>query len=77
MGYEAYKTRLAYRVTIKISALCYVFLKHFITKVLKYEAGLNRRIKFVCVAMYSLVMSLYSRYLHVTSLNNITILNIE
>ena len=31
---------------------------HIITKVLEYKAGLNKRIKFVCVAMSPLVMSL-------------------
>ena len=36
-------------------------LKSFITEVLEYKAGLNKRIKFVCVAMCSLVMSLCSR----------------
>ena len=48
-------------------------LKSFITKVLEYKAGLNRRIKFACVAMCSLVMSLCSRDLLVTSLRAITI----
>ena len=43
-GSEAYKRRLAYSVTVRISAL-----KSFITKVLEYK-GLNR-IKFVCIAM--------------------------
>ena len=43
---------------------------HFITKVLEYKAGLKGRIKFVCIAMCSLVMSLCSHDLHVTSLNN-------
>ena len=38
-----------------------LLLKHFITKILEYKAGLNRRIKFVCVAMCSLMMSLCSR----------------
>ena len=33
----------------------------------------SRRIKFVCIAMCSLVMSLCSRDLHMKSLNNITI----
>ena len=33
----------------------------FKTEVLEYKAGLNGRIKFVCVAMCSLVMSLCSR----------------
>ena len=47
--------------------------KTFITKVLEYKAGLNRRIKFACVAMCSLVMSLCSRDLLVTSLRTITI----
>ena len=37
---------------------------------MEYKAGLKRRIKFVCVAMCSLMMSLSSRDLHVTSLNN-------
>ena len=32
--------------------------KGSITKVLDYKAGLNRRIKFACIAMCSLVMSL-------------------
>ena len=73
MGCEAYKTRLAYSVTIRISAQnnFMLLLKHFITKVLEYEAGLNRRIKFVCIAMCSLVMSLCSRDLHVTSYNTL------
>ena len=39
---------------------------------LKYW-GLNRKIKFVYVAMYSLVMSLCSRDLIITSTNTITI----
>ena len=47
-----------------------LLLKHFITKILEYKAGLKGRIKFVCVAMCSLVMSLCSHDLHVTSLNN-------
>ena len=47
-----------------------LLLKHFVTKVLEYKAGLKGRIKFVCVAMCSLVISLCSRDLHVTSLNN-------
>ena len=50
-----------------------LLLKHFITKVLEYKAGLKGRIKFVCVAMCSLVMSLCSRDLHMTSLNNNTL----
>ena len=37
-----------------------LLLKHFITKVLEYKAGLNTIIKSVCVAICSLVMSLYS-----------------
>ena len=37
------------------------------------KAGLNKRIKFVCIAMCSLVMSLCSRDLHVMSLIAITI----
>ena len=45
----------------------YATLKHFITKVLKYKVG---RIKFVCIAMCSLVMSLCSHDLYVTSLND-------
>ena len=47
------------------------FYKSFITKVLKYKAGLNRRIKFVWVAMCYLVMSLCSCDLLVMSLNTI------
>ena len=46
-----------------------LLLKHFVTKVPEYKAGLKRRIKFVCIAMCSLVMSLCSRDLHVMSLN--------
>ena len=66
------KTRLANSVTIRISAQnnYMLLLKHFITKVLKYKAGLKGRVKFACVAMCSLVMSLCLRDLHVTSLNN-------
>ena len=37
-----------------------LILKHFITKVLEYKAGLNTIIKSVCVAMCSLMMNLYS-----------------
>ena len=47
-----------------------LLLKHCITKVLKYKAGLKGRVKFACVAMCSLVLSLCLRDLHVTSLNN-------
>ena len=75
MGCEAYKTRLINTVTIRILAQnnSILLLKHFITKVLEYKAGLKGRIKFVCVAMCSLVMSLCSRELHVMSLNNNTL----
>ena len=38
-----------------------LLLKHFITKVLEYKAGLKGRIRFVYVAMCSLVMNLCSR----------------
>ena len=41
--------------------------KSIITKILEYKACLNRRIKFVCIAMCSLVMSLCSCDLLVTS----------
>ena len=44
-----------------------LLLKHIITKVLEYKVDLKGRIKFVCIAMFSLVMSLD---LHVMSLNN-------
>ena len=56
-GYEAYKRILTYSVTVRISAKNYVLLKSYITKVLEYNGDLNRRIKFVCVAMCSLMMS--------------------
>ena len=46
---------------------------HFITKILECKVGLNRRIKFACVAMCSLVMSLCSRDLLVMSLRTIII----
>ena len=42
---------------------CCVFillLKSYITKVLEYKGDLNKIIKFECIAMCSLVMSLYS-----------------
>ena len=64
------KARLVYSATVRIST---VIKKHFMTKILEYKVGLNRRIKFVCVAMCSLVMRLRSRDLHMASLNNITI----
>ena len=47
-----------------------LLLKHFIIEVLEYKVGLKGRIKCVCIAMCSLVMSLCSRDLHMTSLNN-------
>ena len=55
MGFEAYKRRLAYSVVVVI-----LLVKRYITKVLEYKGDLNKIIKFVCVAMYSLVMSLHS-----------------
>ena len=72
MGCEGYKTKLAYStsVAVRISTLCYVLLESFIIEVL---AILNRRIKFVCIPMCSLVMSLCSHDLHVMSLHTITI----
>ena len=70
MDSEAYKTRLAY-ITERISAQNNLMLLLNILS-LKYKADLNRRIKFVCVAMCSLVMSPCSRDLLVTSLNSIT-----
>ena len=60
MGFEAYKRRLAYGVTVGISAYN-LLLKSYITKVLEYKGDLNKTIKFVCVAVCSLVMSLHSR----------------
>ena len=62
MGCESYKRRLAYSVTVRISAQnnFILLLKSFITRVLEYKAILNRQTKFVCVAMCSLVMSLCS-----------------
>ena len=50
-----------------------LLLKHFITKVLEYKAGLKGRIKFVCIAMCSLVMNLCLRDLHVMSFSNNTL----
>ena len=46
-----------------------LLLKHFITKLLEAKAGL-KRIKFVCVAMRSLVMNLCSCDLHVIKYYN-------
>ena len=70
------QTGHANSVTIRISAQnnFMLLLKHRITKVLEYTACLKGRIKFVCVAMCSLVMSLCSRDLLVTSLRTITTL---
>ena len=48
----AYKTRLGNSVAIRILTLNNFILKHFITKVLEYIAGLKGKIKFVCVATY-------------------------
>ena len=48
-------------------------IKSFITKVLKYKASLIKGIKFVCVAMCSLVMSLCSCDLLMTSLINYSV----
>ena len=63
---------MAYSVMVRISTI-YYFQKVLSLKVLEYKVGLNRRIKFACIAMCSLVMSLCSRDLLVTSLMTITI----
>ena len=62
MGCEAYKTRLAYSVTIRISAQnnFMLLLKHFITKVLEYKAE-------------ELNCYVFLVFVHVMSLNIITI----
>ena len=52
---EWHKDRLTYSVTVRILASKVLSVKY-----LNIELGLNQRIKFVCVAMYSLVMSLCS-----------------
>ena len=49
---------LAYSVTVRIQYK--TTLRSFITKVLQYKVGLNRRIKFVCIAMCSAVMNVCS-----------------
>ena len=62
-GYEAYKTRLAYNITIRILAHA-TFT--YITKILEYTVEeLNL---YALLAMCSLVMSLCSCDLHVMSL---------
>ena len=50
-GSEAYKTRLAYSVTIRISAQnnFMLLLKHFITKVLEYKAEELNLYALLCV----------------------------
>ena len=58
-----FERRLAYSVTIRILAQNQVLL-------LKYW-GINRKIKFVCIAMCSLVMSLCSYDLLIMSFNTI------
>ena len=63
-------TPLLWRPGCKAQNNFMLLLKRFITKVLEYKAGLKGRIKFICIAMGSLVMNLCSRDLHVTSLNN-------
>ena len=60
---------MAYSVTVRILALCYFKNILSLKYVVDYKAGLKGRIKFVCIAMYSLVMNLCSRDLNVTSLN--------
>ena len=67
--------RLAIRGTERWNnARLHIYPNHLSSK-LKYreKLGLNRRIKFVCIAMCSLVMNLCLHDLHVTSLNNIEI----
>ena len=56
-------------IVLQLEFQLYTTFKSFITKVLK----VNRRIKFVCIAMCSLVMSLCSCDLLMTSLRTITI----
>ena len=63
MGFEAYKRRLAYSVTVRISTF-----RSCITKVLEHKGNLNKRIKFVCVTTCSLVMSLHSHNLLIITL---------
>ena len=72
MGCGAYKRRLAYSVTEFQHKTTLYYFQKFITKVLEYKAGLNRRIKFPCVAMCSLVMSLCSHDLLVTLFSGLT-----
>ena len=67
MGFEAFKRRLAYSVTVGISP--FYTIKRYITKVLVYKGDLNKTIKFVCIAMCSLVMSLHSRDLPIINNN--------
>ena len=47
----------------------YTAFKSFVTQVLEPKAGLNRRIKFICVAKCSLVMNLCSCDLLVTPMH--------
>ena len=48
----------------------------YITKVLEYKGDLNKIIKFVCVAMCSLVMSLHSRDISINNNNYLLLLYI-
>ena len=49
-GFQFHSKNLGLKTTL-------YYFKHFITKMLKYKAGLNLKIKFVCVATHALVMS--------------------
>ena len=50
-----FKGILASCITVK-----FLNLKSVMTKVLEYKAGLDLKFKYVCVTMYSLVMSPFS-----------------
>ena len=58
-GGEAFKRRLTHGVVLIIMELC-TAVKQLIAKVLKCKASYKTQFKYVCVTMYSLVMSLFS-----------------
>ena len=56
MHSEVFKKETGFQFHSKNLGFCITF-KSFINKMLKYKAGLNLKIKFVCVATHALVMS--------------------
>ena len=62
MGSKAFKRRLVHSVVVAIPAWNnFAVLLKVVANVLKWRAFLKTKIKCVCVAIYSLVMGLFSR----------------